>query len=99
MLKYPIFGSGSGESIRDTERDNLYIGWDDEDRFVILFTPSMKNTDIHYHVGLSVDEASRLMRYLEKKLFEIRKNKGDWARTKEILANAGDEEPVEEDRL
>ena len=71
MLQYPISGRGDGESIRDTERDNLYIGWDDEDGFVMLFTPSMKNTDTHYHIELSVDEATALKVFLEKKLVEI----------------------------
>ena len=98
-MTYPISGKNTGESIRDTERDNLYIGWDDEDGFVMLFTPSMKNTDIHYHVELSLDQATRLMRYLNKQLFEIRKEKGDWKNAMEILERAGDVEPVEEDRL
>ena len=71
MLKYPISGRNTGESIRDTERDNLYVSWDDEDGFVMLFTPSMKNTDTHYHIELSVDGATRLKAFLEKKLVEI----------------------------
>ena len=74
MLKYPISGRNSGESIRDTERDNLYIGWDDEDGFVMLFTPSMKNTDIHYHVELNEKQAMRLSSFLNKKLSELKTN-------------------------
>ena len=76
MLKYPISGRNTGESIRDTERDNLYIGWDAEDGFVMLFTPTMLNTDQHYHIELSVDEATRLKSFLEKKLAEIIKKDG-----------------------
>ena len=69
MLKYPISGRNTGESIRDTEQDNLYIGGDEEDGFVMLFTPSMSNTDIHYHIELSLDQVTRLMRYLDKQSF------------------------------
>ena len=65
----------------------------------MLFTPSMKNTDTHYHIELSMDQLSRLMRYLDKQVFEIRKNKGDWKHALEILENAGDVEPADEDRL
>lgn len=71
MLKYPISGRGTGESIRDTEYDNLYIGWDEEDGFVMLFTPTMRNTDTHYHIELSVEEATRLKTFLDTKLLEI----------------------------
>ena len=71
MLKYPISGRGTGESIRDTERDNLYIGWDDEDGFVFLFTPDMGNTDTHYHIELSTKSAARLGLFLNKKLEEL----------------------------
>ena len=99
MLKYPISGRSTGESIRDTERDNLYIGWDEEDGFVMLFTPTMSNTDIHYHIELSLDQVKRLSRYLDKQVFEIRKNKGNWKNAQEILAKAPDVEPDEMDRL
>ena len=68
MLKYPISGRGAGESIRDTEKDNLYISWDDEDGFVFLFTPDMNNTNIHYHIELDNDLAARLILFLKKKL-------------------------------
>lgn len=71
MLKYPISGRNTGENIRDTERDNLYIGCDDEDGFVMLFTPDMTNTDTHYHVELSEDRATRLARFLNRKLEEV----------------------------
>ncbi len=71
MLKYPIGGRGSGESIRDTERDNLYIGWDEEDGFVMLFTPSMKNTDTHYHIELSAKKAEKLSWFLRNKLEQL----------------------------
>jgi len=71
MLKYPISGRNTGESIRDTEHDNLYIGWDEEDGFVLLFTPDMANTDTHYHVELTDDEATRLSLFMNKKLDEL----------------------------
>lgn len=77
MLKYPISGSGSGESIRDAERDNLYIGWDEEDGFVFLCTPDMKNTDNHYHIELSEDEAMQLGLFLKRKLEELTKKSGN----------------------
>ena len=101
MLKYPISGRNTGESIRDTERDNLYIGWDDEDGIVMLFTPDMDN-----HVELNEDQATRLALFLNMKLGELaakgfseRAKKGNWEKAKEILANAGDVEPEPEDRL
>lgn len=106
MLKYPISGRNTGESIRDTERDNLYIGWDDEDGFVMLFTPDMDNTGNHYHVELSEDQAMQLALFLNKKLGELaakrfseRAKKGNWEEAKKILANAGDVEREPEDRL
>lgn len=68
MLKYPISGSGTGESIRDTRRDNLYIGWDEEDGFVFLFTPDMENTGNHYHIELSENQSIRLCLFLNRKL-------------------------------
>ncbi len=60
------------EIIRDTERDNLQISWDDEDGFVLLFTPDMADTMKHYHVELSQEQATRLSVFLDKKLAELR---------------------------
>lgn len=74
MLKYPISGRGRGASIRDTEYNNLYIGWDDEDGFVFLFTPDMGNTDTHYHIELTEDQATQLALFLNKKLAKIAAN-------------------------
>ncbi len=99
MLKYPISGRGTGESIRDTERDNLYIGWDDEDGFVMLFTPTMLNTDTHYHIELSEEEAIKLASFIEKKLFELRAARGNWERATEILAKAPDADSELDDAL
>ena len=99
MLKYPISGRGPGERIRDTERDNLYIGWDDEDGFVMLFTPTMLNTDTHYHVELSEEEAVKLASFIEKKLFSLRSTRGNWESARQVLKNASDVEPEIDDRL
>ena len=60
------------EFICNTERNNLQISWDDEDGFVLLFTPDMGDTGNHYHVELSEDEATRLSSFLNKKLGELR---------------------------
>ena len=57
--------------IRDSQRDNLQISWDDEDGFVLLFTPDTAITATHYHVELSKDEATRLGLFLNKKLEEL----------------------------
>lgn len=57
--------------LRDTERDNLHISWDDEDGFVLFFTPDMQNASNHYHVELTGDQATRLSSFLNKKLSEI----------------------------
>ena len=65
----------------------------------MLFTPSMSNTDIHYHIELSLDQVKRLSRYLDKQIFEVRKNKGKWKKAQVILAKALDVEPDEMDKL
>ncbi len=57
--------------IRDSQRDNLHISWDEEDEFVFLFTPDMENTNNHYHVELTEDQATRLSSFLNKKLDEL----------------------------
>ena len=85
MLKYPISGRNTVESIRDTERDNLYIGWDEEDGFVFLFTPTMKNTDNHYHIELTEDGAMQPSLFLSRKLEEIKVERGK--RSSETLTN------------
>lgn len=59
------------EIIRDFKRDNLHISWDEEDGFVMLFTPDMGDTNVHYHVELDLDQASKLSEFLNKKLEEI----------------------------
>ena len=106
MLKYPISGRNTGQSIRDTERDNLHIGWDDDDGFVMLFTPDMNNTGIHYHVELSAHQATQLALFLNKKLGELAAKRfsesaknGNWEKAKKILAHAGDVDPEPEDTL
>ena len=79
MLKYPISGRNTGESIRDTARDNLYIGWDDEDGFVMLFTPNMTDPFPHYHIELTKDAAELLTSFLNKKLKELSEKINDKA--------------------
>lgn len=103
------------EIISDTERDNLRISWDDEDGFVFLFTPDMGNTDTHYHIELSKEDAARLGLFLNKKLDELtvkqrkrnrngqthadRAARGDWKKAQEILAKAPGVEPEPQDAL
>lgn len=57
--------------IRGSRRDNLHISWDDEDGFVMLFTPDMADTGKHYHVELSEEQATRLSSFLNRKLGEL----------------------------
>ena len=66
-----IVGKNVGAVIRDHERDNLHIGWDGEPGFVLLFTPDMSDINVHYHVELDLDQASKLSEFLNKKLEEI----------------------------
>jgi hypothetical protein len=70
-------GNHEGIIIRDHERDNLRIGWDEEDGFVLLFTPDMTNTNTHYHVELTEDEAVQLSLFLNKKLRELGMKRGN----------------------
>ena len=86
-------------TIKNGARNNLQISWDEEDGFVCLLTPHMDNTDIHYHIELSQDEAKQLSLFLNKKLFELRAKRGNWDRAREILDNASDMEPPPEDCL
>lgn len=85
--------------VKDSRHNNLHIGWDDEDGFVMLFTPDMENTSDHYHIELSEKEAAKLTLFLEKKLVELRAKRGDWKRAREILNKAHDVEPEIDDRL
>lgn len=58
------------------EYNNLSISWDcDGDREdpkqrypVLLFTPSMNNTDTHYHIQLDKKEAQKLAKWLQDHL-------------------------------
>jgi hypothetical protein len=43
--------------IKETEVDNLSISWDEEDGFVLLFTPYMDNKMEHFHIELTDKEA------------------------------------------
>lgn len=57
--------------IRNKKRDNLEINLDyDTDPKksypMILFTPDMDNTDIHYHIPLSIAEARKMRDWLTK---------------------------------
>lgn len=61
--------------IRTQEVNNIGISrdldtdFDSEVEFpvaVLLYTPSMKNTDIHYHIPLNVSEARVLAKWLKK---------------------------------
>ncbi|MGB7210427.1 MAG: hypothetical protein WBD27_17370 [Pyrinomonadaceae bacterium] len=61
-----------GTTIRDDDRDNLQISWDEEDGFILFFTPDMGNTDNHYHIELDRDQVFQLSEFLRKKLEEIR---------------------------
>lgn len=70
--------------IKTSKRDNLRISWDDEDGFILLFTPDMGNTDIHYHILLSDVEAKQLSSFIEKKLFELRAELGNQEKDGEI---------------
>lgn len=51
--------------IKEDEIDNLSISHDDEDGFVLLFTPDMDNTIDHYHIELTYDEAKRLRSFID----------------------------------
>ena len=57
--------------IHDSERDNLRISWDEEDGFVFLFTPDMKDPFPHFHVELTNDEAVQLCSFLDNRLGEL----------------------------
>lgn len=49
---------------RDTDMD-----FNDGSEFpiaVLLYTPSMRNTDVHYHIDLNVAEAKELMKWIKK---------------------------------
>jgi hypothetical protein len=52
--------------IRNSKRDNLQISWDEEDGFMLLFTPDMADTDNHFHVELTDNEATRLSLFVRK---------------------------------
>lgn len=61
---------GSTEIKKDLD-DNLSIGWDydtnPEKRFpMILFTPHMRNTKVHYHIRFSITEARTLHNWLSQ---------------------------------
>lgn len=52
------------EQIKDTEIDNLSVSWDEEDGFVLLFTPDMEDTAEHFHIELTNDEAWALADFI-----------------------------------
>lgn len=61
--------------ILDTQINNLQVSRDDDMDFdtgeefpiaVLLYTPSMKRTDTHYHIPLTVEEARALAKWLKK---------------------------------
>lgn len=60
--------------IRNSQRDNLQISWDEEDGFILLFTPNIADTGNHYHVELTEVEATRLSLFVRKKLGELAAN-------------------------
>ena len=60
-----------GSTIKDGPRNNLQISWDDEDGFVMLFTPDLADKSTHYHVELNDAQAIQLSEFLRKKLEEI----------------------------
>lgn len=53
------------EQIRDTEVDNLSVSWDEEDGFMMLFTPYMDDKMNHFHIELSTEQAAKLKEFLE----------------------------------
>lgn len=58
--------------IRDGDVDNLGISWDYDDdpldkaqrQAVFLYTPWMKDTNVHYHISLNREEARKLRDWL-----------------------------------
>ena len=63
-----------GSTIKDGAFNNLQISWDQEDGFVMLFTPDMADPFPHYHIELARDEAEQLALFLSKKLGELSEN-------------------------
>jgi hypothetical protein len=49
---------------RDTDMD--FNSGDEYPIACLLYTPSMKNTDIHYHIPLNVEECQELVKWLKK---------------------------------
>ena len=86
-------------TICESIRNNLRISWEEEDGFLFLFTPDMENTDNHYHIELTEDEAMQLSLFLNKKLEDLGIKRGKWEDARAILTKAPDVEPDEMDRL
>lgn len=52
--------------IKDTEIDNLDISYTAEDGMVMLFTPNMNDTSLHYHIELKPHEYIALYSFLSR---------------------------------
>ena len=63
--------------IKDEVRNNLHVSWEEEDGFLLFFTPDMENTDNHYHIELTEDESLQLALFLNRKLEELRGERGN----------------------
>lgn len=66
-----------GTELVDNMFGNLSIGWDydtnPEKKYpVFLYTPDMKNTNVHYHVPLTKRNAKRLKKWLAEYLKDVK---------------------------
>lgn len=64
-------------AIIDKDMNNLIVSRDTDTDFesdsdeefpvaVLMYTPTMKNTDVHYHIPLNVAQAKELAKWLKK---------------------------------